>query len=128
MAEATQRPSSGHPEATVTSLVCHPVKSCRGVPLSEALVTPAGMAFDRNWIVADGNGKFITQREVARLALVEVALTPASLLTGADPASHPDAVLVLRAPGMAELQVRKAVGFHSAMTGSLPACLPASQQ
>lgn len=41
-----------------------------------------------------------------RLALVEVELVPGALLQGADLAAHPDAKLVLRAPGMAqELQV-----------------------
>jgi hypothetical protein len=39
------------------------------------------------------------------LALVEVQIVPDSLLDGADPAGYPDAKLVLRAPGMPELQV-----------------------
>ncbi|PSC71196.1 PITH domain-containing 1 [Micractinium conductrix] len=91
---------------TLTQLHVYPVKGCRGIPLDSAVVTPTGLLFDRNWvIVRESNGKFITQRQQPRLALVEVAIVPDAVLQGADLAAHPDAKLVLRAPGMPELQV-----------------------
>lgn len=75
----------------LTGLVVYPVKSCRGIPLREALVTPHGLAHDREWMVVDEEGTFITQRKTPRMALVETALT-------AD-------ALELRAPGMEPLTV-----------------------
>ena len=69
----------------------------------------AGLLFDRNWVVVRAaTGKFVTQRQQPRLALVEVSITPERLLQGADIATCPDAMLVLRAPGMQQLEVRAA--------------------
>lgn len=67
----------------------------------------AGLLFDRNWVVVrEANGKFLTQRQKPMLALVNVAVVPATLLDGTtDLAACPDAKLVLQAPGMPELQV-----------------------
>ncbi|KAL4452002.1 hypothetical protein ABPG75_007664 [Micractinium tetrahymenae] len=92
---------------TLAELYVYPVKACRGVPVDSAVVTPTGLAFDRNWVIVRAeSGKFLTQRQLPKLALVEVELVPGALLQGADLAAHPDAKLVLRAPGMAqELQV-----------------------
>lgn len=76
---------------------------------SHAPTPHAGLLFDRNWvIVKESGGRFLTQRQFPRLALVEVSIVPHALLEGtADLAACPDAKLVLRAPGMpAELQVR----------------------
>ena len=70
----------------------------------------AGLLFDRNWVVVRAaTGKFVTQRQRPRLALVEVSITPEQLLQGAEISACPDAKLVLRAPGMEQLEVR-AVG------------------
>lgn len=44
-------------------------------------------------------------RAFGRLALVEVAVWPETLLQGSDLAAYPDACLVLRAPSMPELRV-----------------------
>ena len=66
----------------------------------------AGLLFDRNWvIVKESGGRFLTQRQQPKLCLVEQAIVPEPLLQGADLAACPDAKLVLRAPGMPELQV-----------------------
>jgi hypothetical protein len=61
-------------------------------------------------VVRAATGKFVTQRQQPRLALVEVSITPEQLLQGADIAACPDAKLVLRAPGMEQLEARAAGG------------------
>jgi uncharacterized protein YcbX len=63
----------------ITSLHIYPVKSCRGVSLERALITPTGFEHDRQWLIAREDGRFITQREEPRLALIETALTPEGL-------------------------------------------------
>lgn len=62
--------------ARIASLHVYPVKGCRGIGVerADAAVTGlvAGGVGDREWMVADENGRFLTQRELPRLALVGV--------------------------------------------------------
>ncbi len=74
--------------ATLTALSVYPVKSCRGIALEEATVDATGLAGDRHWMVVRPNGRFVTQRELPRLALIGTALDAASL-TLAAPGSAP---------------------------------------
>jgi uncharacterized protein YcbX len=59
----------------VTDLYIYPIKSCRGIQLSQAEVTPKGLLWDREMMLVDGKGKFITQREYPQLATVSVTIT-----------------------------------------------------
>jgi uncharacterized protein YcbX len=77
---------------TLHALYVHPIKSCAGVPVAEALVIETGLEFDRAWMVVDESGGFVTQRELPRMQLVRPAFR------GGD--------LVLRAPGMLALHLR----------------------
>ena len=65
---------SGHRTATITSLHVYPVKSCAGTTLARARLTPAGFEHDRQWMIVRPNGRFVTQRELPRLALIRPAL------------------------------------------------------
>lgn len=60
--------------ARITSLHIYPVKSCRGIDVDEALITPTGLEWDRRWMIVRPNGRFITQREVPKLATITVAV------------------------------------------------------
>ena len=77
--------------AVVSRLYVYPVKSCAGVRVEQALLTETGLEFDRAWMVVDGNGDFLTQREMPRMALVKPQL------------KHYE--MVLRAPGMLALHI-----------------------
>jgi len=65
---------------TLTSLTIYPVKSCRGISLTEVELTSRGLAWDREWMVVDENGRFLTQREEPRMALVSTELTTEALV------------------------------------------------
>lgn len=82
-----------HPESDlqgrIARLFVHPVKSCAGTEVREALLTEAGLESDRAWMVVDAKGVFLTQRTLPRMALVRPEVA--------------GEVLVLRAPGMPEL-------------------------
>ena len=54
----------------VVELTYYPVKGCAGVPASEAMVTAAGLAHDRAFMVVGEDGRFRTQRRDPRLALI----------------------------------------------------------
>ena len=75
----------------LTGLVVYPVKSARGIALTQSLVTSHGLTHDREWMVVDEAGRFVTQRQTPRMALIETALT--------------DDALELRAPGLEPLTV-----------------------
>jgi len=77
--------------AQIARLFVHPVKSCSGVEVREALLTETGLELDRAWMVVDAQGIFVTQREQPRLALVRPQIKPREL--------------VLSAPGMPALHI-----------------------
>ncbi|HTY93111.1 MAG TPA: MOSC N-terminal beta barrel domain-containing protein [Steroidobacteraceae bacterium] len=75
--------------ARIASLHCYPVKSAAGVDLERAQLTPAGIATDREWMVVTPAGRFLTQRELPRLALIRPAVTDDLVLTAPGlPALH----------------------------------------
>ena len=78
-------------QVQVHSLHVYPVKSCAGIDLRESLVVETGLEFDRAWMLVDAQGRFVTQRELPRMALVRTELKTYEL--------------VLRAPGMLALHV-----------------------
>jgi uncharacterized protein len=77
--------------AIVTALNVYPVKSCRGTPLERAKLGLAGIESDRRWMIISDKGRFLTQREIPKLALIVPKLDEQGLL--------------LTAPGMADLRV-----------------------
>ncbi len=60
---------------TVTEINIYPIKSCRGITLQKAEVTPKGFVNDREFMIVDEYGKFITQRQQSKLAQIIVKIT-----------------------------------------------------
>lgn len=77
--------------ATLTDIHTYPVKSCRGIRGESARLTETGLADDRHWMLVRPNGRFVTQRELPRMALVRPSLA--------------GGVLELTAPGMPPLTI-----------------------
>ncbi|KAK9859337.1 hypothetical protein WJX84_010336 [Apatococcus fuscideae] len=89
----------------VSSLMVYPVKGCKGTSLSKALVTATGFLFDRNWMVVTADkGRFVTQRNCPKLALVDTKL-PLDLLSGGATLIRFEDCLTLEAPGCSPLQI-----------------------
>jgi len=65
--------------AVIGGLFIYPVKSAAGIPCETALLDTYGLKHDREWMIVDENGRFITQREEGRLALLRTALDATSL-------------------------------------------------
>jgi uncharacterized protein YcbX len=76
---------------SIAGLYVHPVKSCARIAVDQALVIETGLEWDRQWMVVDEAGEFVSQREVPKLALVRPTLRANDL--------------VLRAPGMLALHL-----------------------
>lgn len=62
------------------SLHLYPIKSCGGVSAGVWEVERRGLRYDRRWMVVSGNGRFVSQREHPRLALVRPRLEPPHLV------------------------------------------------
>jgi uncharacterized protein YcbX len=81
------------PGARIAALNVYPVKSCRGLSLAGARVAVRGLVagigadavWDREWLVIDPGGRFVTQRETPRLALIATSIEGGALkLTAPD--------------------------------------------
>jgi uncharacterized protein YcbX len=86
--------------ARLREIALYPVKGCRGLSMRSAMLAPTGFAIetggaaevgDREWVVVDEGGEFLSQREHPRMALIETTLTTTHLR--------------LKAPGMLLLEV-----------------------
>lgn len=80
---------------TLTELNLYPIKSCAGIALREATLTSAGLMhehiYDREWMVVDMQGEFMTQRQYPKMALITPRIKAETL--------------ELRAPGMLRLEI-----------------------
>ncbi|MEM6496660.1 MAG: MOSC N-terminal beta barrel domain-containing protein [Pseudomonadota bacterium] len=56
----------------LTGIFIYPVKSCAGTDLEKVTLDRFGPAGDRRWLVVDERGRFISQREHAAMALIQV--------------------------------------------------------
>lgn len=59
---------------TISSLTYYPIKACRGFDVTKTRVERMGLADDRRMMVVTPEGKFLTQREHPKLALVTPTL------------------------------------------------------
>lgn len=84
-------PTDGEQAIRIAALHVYPIKSCAGVALNDALLIETGFEFDRAWMLVDPDRRFVTQRELPRMALVQPTLKTSEM--------------VLRAPGMLALHV-----------------------
>ena len=76
----------------VSALYFYPIKSCAGLPLEVAKIGPRGIQGDRAFMLVDSSGRFITQRQQPRMALIHPEIAKNGELT-------------LNAPGMPTLSI-----------------------
>jgi uncharacterized protein YcbX len=75
----------------VSGLYVYPVKSTRGIARARVALTPMGFEWDRQWMLVNARGVFLTQRAHPQLARIVPEVTPDAL--------------VLNAPGLPALSV-----------------------
>ena len=75
----------------LSQIFVYPIKSSGGIAVSEALLDVSGPIQDRRWMLVDSDGLFLSQRKLARLALIRPHFD------GSD--------LVVTAPGMSTLVI-----------------------
>jgi len=75
----------------LSGLFFYPVKSLTGLGLERAPVDERGIRYDRHWMLVDGQGRFLSQRELPAMTRIKTQLAPG--------------VLRLKAPGMPDLDL-----------------------
>lgn len=63
----------------LTEIALHPIKSAGRILVDAATVDARGLRHDRRYMLVDANGKFLTQRQHPRMALLHVALDEGAL-------------------------------------------------
>ena len=86
----------------LSRLFVYPVKSLAGSELEDAVIDEFGVSHDRRWLVVDEAGVFLSQRELARMALIRPCIASDGLQ--------------LAAPGMSMLDVESAAGAERNVT------------
>lgn len=79
---------------TISQIALYPVKSLAGSYPSSAELVESGLRLDRNWMIVDQNGAFLTQRQHPRMARIAVAASDELLrlaVPGAEPLDVPAA-------------------------------------
>jgi uncharacterized protein YcbX len=77
--------------ATISGIFVYPIKSLRGIELDSAAVTDRGLQYDRRWMLVDDSGRFLSQREHPRMALLHTRLEGDQLIVF--PRNQPDQAL-----------------------------------
>lgn len=67
-----------HPQ--IHQLWVYPVKSLRGIELQHSAISQQGLAHDRQWMLVMPNGRFVTQRQVPHMALINTAISGQNLI------------------------------------------------
>lgn len=82
-ARCSRKDPTGRDGMRLSEINIYPVKSLKGIALSEALVEKRGLRFDRRWMLTDREGMFFTQRETPKMAVVSVAVDGNGLIASA---------------------------------------------
>ena len=61
-------------ELRLSGIYIYPIKSASGMALEASQVGKRGFQYDRQWMLVDERGKFLTQRQFPRMALIKVQL------------------------------------------------------
>ncbi len=79
------------PDIKVSGLTIYPVKSLAHIDLSSSLIDSFGLSYDRRWMLVDHQNRYITQRQHARMCLIQTQLNAMQLTLSAP--DMPDIVI-----------------------------------
>lgn len=88
----------------ISELTVYPIKSARGIAVDTMTLGKLGPDFDRRWMLIDQNGKFITQRQQAKMCLIGTQLK--------------DQHLIVSAPTMPDLEITHTHSLDQALRQS----------
>ena len=67
----------------IAQLFIYPIKSCAGIEVTQAQLTATGLSMDREWMIVDQEGMFLTQRQIPHMVWITPALSSTTLTLSA---------------------------------------------
>ncbi|MBX2859568.1 MAG: MOSC N-terminal beta barrel domain-containing protein [Cellvibrionaceae bacterium] len=67
----------------IAELYVYPIKSCAGQAVESATLGAQGFSGDRQWMLVDANGRFVSQRQFPKMALIQAKPLRDALLLSA---------------------------------------------
>ena len=64
----------------LSEIYVYPVKSLAGIRLQSSLLGVRGLEYDRRWMIVDASGRFLSQRDHHKMALIGTAIQKNQLL------------------------------------------------
>lgn len=77
----------------VSKLFIYPVKSLGGISLTSAVITDRGFQYDRRWLLVNQDGRFLTQRELPEMALLQVSIEDHHLMIRHKQKTYPPLII-----------------------------------
>lgn len=68
---------------TLSAITVYPIKSLAGISVTQWSVVATGLQYDRQWMLIDEQGHFLSQRALPKLALIKTALRNEQLIISA---------------------------------------------
>ncbi|MGB3491565.1 MAG: MOSC N-terminal beta barrel domain-containing protein [Elainellaceae cyanobacterium] len=75
--------STYRPSIHLSGIYIYPIKSAAGIAVDFAAMTPRGLQYDRRWMIASPDGKFMTQRQFPQMALIQIRIDHNALVLSA---------------------------------------------
>lgn len=88
----------------VGQLAIYPLKSCAQISVPKIAADNFGLQMDRRWMVVDENGKFLTQRQISKMCLINPTLINNGVLLQA-PEMEPCAVDMKNLAGSQQVSI-----------------------
>jgi uncharacterized protein YcbX len=67
----------------ISQMFIYPIKSCAGIEISESPLLNTGLLHDREWMIVDQEGQFLTQRQIPHMVWITPRLTEEALYLNA---------------------------------------------
>lgn len=64
----------------VSQIFIYPIKSLKGIEVTDARLSDRGLQYDRRWMLIDENNKFLSQRECSQMALMNTSIEADNLV------------------------------------------------
>ena len=77
----------------ISQLFIYPVKSLSGIALESAQVTDRGLQHDRRWMLVNEQNRFLSQRELPKMALLQVTLEKDGIRIKSAEQPHDDIII-----------------------------------
>jgi hypothetical protein len=70
-------------KGVISQMFIYPIKSCAGIEISESPLRDTGLLHDREWMIVDQEGQFLTQRQIPHMVWITPRLTAEALYLSA---------------------------------------------